>query len=149
MLDKRRHRKRRLILENKILPQPKPYQNHFGRQTNIFNFNPFEPLHKDRFIVQLEDEHRELIIPADRIKGLNFFCDQNGERKIKIEAFIPVDDWLDDFLGVNICKIFLLDAFGNVLKFLDYDIVNSGHEYELKYSESSPLIPIIYYTVFD
>lgn len=151
MLDKKRHRKRRLILENKILPQIFSHPKQFGQQITIFNyqFEPFEPVKMDRFVVQLEDEHKDIIIPPTRIKGLKFFYDKSGQRKIKIEAYVSIDEWIDDFSGVNICKVFLLNAVGEVIKYLDYDVVHSGHEYELNYSNSEPLQPCIYYTVFD
>jgi hypothetical protein len=144
---RRKHRKRNLILETKIQPNPKPRA--LGSHQRSFFPSFSEPLRSDRFIVELENDSKELAIPSERIMSFKFVSDADDNKKIEITSLLEVDDWLDDFIEINICKIYLLDNRGDVIRYYDYDVAHCGHEYELTYSDSDVLTPKIYYVVFD
>lgn len=130
------------VLEHKSFPKPRVFKNE-----NPFQVAAFEPLLKNRFIVELEDNNQKNIINSNRIKSCKFFQSENGDKKIVIESYLATNEWMDEFLKVEICKIFILNPVGDVISYLDYDIVNSGYEYELNYSKDDLLTPKIFYTI--
>ena len=149
-------RRRSLILENKIIKSETSgfsIRSH-GRFTNqIFSNNieilePFEPFKKNRFIVDLEIDSKYLSkkIPNSRVSGFSFNSDKNG-KTIHIDIIMSIDEWVEDFLKVNICKVYLIDATGVILRMFDYDIVNSGYKYDVSYDSSEILKPRFFYKI--
>jgi|TARA_R110000803_G_scaffold58190_3_gene116418 hypothetical protein len=149
-------RRRSLILENKIIKSETSgfYIGNHGRFTNqIFSNNiemteSFEPLKKNRFIVDLEIDSKSLSkkIPNSRIGGFRFNSDNSG-KSIDIDIVMTINDWVEDFLKVNICKVYLIDATGRILRMFDYDVVNSGYKYDVSYNSSDVLKPRFFYKI--
>jgi hypothetical protein len=148
-------RRRKLILENKIIkPETSGFYigNHGRFTTKIFSnvetFQPFEPLRSNRFIVDLEIDSNSLYkkIPNSRIGGFKFVSSKSGEN-IEIESMLSIDEWIDEFLKANICKLYIVDAIGKIIKMFDYDIVNIGYQYELNYENSEVIKPKFLYKI--
>jgi hypothetical protein len=150
MLDnhKTKSRKRSILIEvigYSKFPKPKSYNNEKLLISNFFT--TVEPQLKNRFIIELEDFNNKLLIESEKIKSFNFYQNEDGEKKIVIESYLEINEWVDNFLKVEICKIFLLNPVGDVVNYFDYDIANSGYEYELNYSKDDLLVPKFFYTI--
>ncbi len=152
-------RRRRLILENKIIKPEKSgfYIGNHGRFTNqmfinrdLEIFEPFEPYKKNRFIIDLEIDTSSLSkkIPNSRIDSFKFVSDKNGTN-IHIDIMLSIHEWVEDYLKVNICKIYLIDPTGKIIKHFDYDVISSGYEYDLKYESSNILKPRFFYKIIE
>ena len=152
-------RRRKLILENKIIKPEKSgfYISNHGRFTNqmfidtdLEVFETFEPFKKNRFIVDLEIDTSSLSkkIPNSRISSFRFFSDKNG-MNIHIDIILSIDEWVEDFIKVNICKMYLVDAIGKIIKSFDYDVIYSGYEYDLSYENSNILKPRFFYKIIE
>lgn len=148
--EKSRTRKRKILIEINGNPSPKPELYESKSILSLAHWEKPELFQNNRFIVQLENDDKNdgYIIPNSRIKKLSFRQDSIGKKQIVIESLISTDEWVEEFLEAKICHIYLLDARGEVLKYLDYDISSAGYEYELDYIGSSPFSPKFFYQIF-
>ena len=82
------------------------------------------------------------------MSGFSFSSDKN-EKTIHIDIIMSIDEWAEDFLKVNICKVYLIDATGRILRMFDYDVVNSGYKYDVSYDSSEILKPRFFYKIIE
>ena len=150
MSDTNKSRKRKILLEKAGYPSPSISIDLKKTNNMPTLWEIVDVYRKNRFIIQLEDDSNveSKIIPDSRIKSFKFKDDSNGDKIIIIEPILTIGEWIEDFLNTNICRIYLLDARGEVVKFFDYDISNHGYEYELDYSDDDILTPKIFYRIF-
>jgi hypothetical protein len=141
----RKGRKRKLILETNKYEQPIK-----GSYNNIIEFQSlsFEPLIKNRFLVQLENDNEDTFIDSSKIKSIQIKSNKNNSF-IVLEPFLHIHEWVENYKKMNICKIFFLDPTGLVIKSFDYDISYFGYEYELNYSDSDIFAPKIFYNFYE
>ncbi len=139
------NRKRKIILETKNVE--KLIKGSFNSIGNNFQLMAFEPLVSNRFLVQLENDSDNSFIDSKNIKSIKLKSDKNGSFII-IEPYLTIHDWIEEYEKMNICKVFLLNPIGEIVKVLDYDVLYFGYEYELNYSNSTPFCPKMFYKLY-
>jgi len=146
----RRGRKRKLIIEKISKPRepedlyvPRGYHDAIPRA-----FMNFEPYMRNRFNIELENDHLNLFIDTYRIQGFNVE-DSNGEKILIVDALLDVNDWIDEFCKMRIARISFLNGAGRETIFFDYDIEAIGHNFGGHYSSDKILTPSITYRIFD
>ena len=137
-----RYRKRKLIIEKK--------QTQSSVVEVINRFAPLrECLRENRFLVNLEDDGKNITIKPENIQGLDFFDDKIEGSFVIVSCAVFVMDniWLNHFKGINVCQISFLDPIGDVVKFLDYDVSYESSKYNISYKSDSPLVFKIKYKI--
>jgi hypothetical protein len=137
-----RYRKRKLIIEKK--------QTQSSVVEVINRFAPLrECLRENRFLVNLEDDGKNITIKPENIQGLDFFDDkiEGSFVIVSCAAFVMDNIWLNHFKSINVCQISFLDPIGDVVKFLDYDVSYESSKYNISYKSDSPLVFKIKYKI--
>ncbi len=101
---------------------------------------------QNRFSVHLLNENKFKISP-DRIQGFKIF-DIDSQKTLQIKSTLFIENWIEDFKKINICKIFFYDGSGKIVRFLDLDIIYSGYKLECDYKNNNFLAPVFNFKIF-
>lgn len=144
-----RSRKKELLLEfmsdKDFIQQDIFIPDAFVEEKNlILNFDK-KFIWQDRFCVKMETD--DFVVNPERIKGFKIETVEH-KKIIKIKTYIQVSEWLKDFQGIHVIKIYFFDSNGNLLKnCLDYDVDYVDFSLECDYKFRDYLVPIFSYEI--
>jgi len=139
--------RRRKVLIEKVLPiktHKREQQGAFVPLVTPISQNS-ELFVKNTFIVELEMANG-LIVDEHRVQG--FKIENIGGKKIlKIKTILHIKEWLEDYAGVVIARIILVDIIGNEVNSLDLDVLFEGYSVECDYKSDGFMTPYFTYSI--
>lgn len=140
-------RKRSILIEN-INDTKFPSPKNLNKDKNVFaSFYSYEPNRKNRFIAEFLDSYDNLMFESDKILSFNLKKTNSNLEVIAIECSLEIGEWFDNLLKAEVCKLFILNALGEVVNYFDFNITNSGYEYDLDATDDDLFKPKIFYTI--
>lgn len=134
-------RKRSLLIEkvnSNLLEAIQNQGRHFYNTPLMKEF-----YHKNRFCLELENDFKGLKIDSLKIRAFEM-----NSKTISVVASLNIDEWIELFKNVRIAKIYIFDAYGNVVRFFDYDIELIDYKIEFDYNSDDIMFPVFHYKFF-
>lgn len=144
MIERIRYRKRNLLIERKS----NSYKSYIVSDANLTTIpRCYETYFENRFSVELENDFLEEFVESYKINSFNVIEDAKKGCFLNVEPLLNVGEWVDLFKNMTIARIKFFDAFGNVVKLFDYDIVFLKSEFKGDFKNNNIMFPKIYYKI--